>query len=51
MINSESENKEVLEKTIIELNKIMDREKTEEYKKGFNDCLEIICKVFGLQRE
>lgn len=44
--------REKLEIAVIEKMKELEKkERTEEYEKGFNDCLEVICSVFNLRRE
>lgn len=42
----------MLEEMIIETLGEFDKEKlrSKEYKKGFDDCLKVICKIFGLTK-
>lgn len=46
-----SEQEKIKTEVSKKIKEIRGKERTEEYEKGFDDCLEIICSVFALERE
>ena len=46
-----SDHEKIKNEVLIKIKEIREKERTQDYEKGFDDCLEIICSVFDLKRE